>query len=47
MLIPAGKTAKLVRVLNPEDPDFRISEVGDKVKFTKASPVIILAGAMS
>ncbi len=47
MMIPAGKTAKLVRVPNPNDPDFRISEIADKLKFIKAAPVIILAGAMS
>ena len=47
MLIPAGKTSKLIRVSNPNDQDFRISEVCDKLKFIKAAPVIILAGAMT
>ncbi len=47
MIIPAGKTAKLVRIKDPTSPDFRISEVCDKIKFTNAAPVIILAGAMT
>jgi hypothetical protein len=47
MLIPAGKTAKLIRIKNPDDTDFRISEVCDKLKFVKPTPVIILAGAMT
>ena len=47
MLIPAGKTAKLIRIRNPDDADFRISEVCDKLKFVNAAPVIVLAGAMT
>ena len=47
MLIPAGKTSKLVKIRNPNDADFRISEVCDKLKFVKAAPVIVLAGAMT
>ena len=47
MMIPAGKTSKLVRVKDPTDTDFRISEVCDKLKFIKATPVIILIGAMT
>ncbi len=47
MIIPAGKTAKLIRIKNPQDPDFRVSEVADKIKFVNAAPVIILAGAMT
>ena len=47
MIIPAGKTAKLVRIKNPKDQDFRISEICDKLKFIKQTPVIILAGAMT
>ena len=47
MIIPAGKTAQLIRIKDPKDPDFRISEICDKVKFVNASPVIILAGGMS
>lgn len=47
MLIPAGKTAKLVRISNPDDSDFRISEICDKLKFVNAAPVIVLAGAMT
>lgn len=47
MIIPAGKTAKLIRIKDPKDPDFRISEICDKVKFVNASPVIILAGGMT
>jgi hypothetical protein len=35
MLIPAGKTAKLIRIGNPNDADFRVSEVCDKLKFVK------------
>jgi len=47
MIIPAGKTAKLVRIKDPGSPDFRISEVCDKIKFVNAAPVIVLAGAMT
>ena len=47
MMIPAGNTAKLVRVKDPSDSNFRISEVCDKLKFTQPTPVIILAGAMT
>ena len=47
MIIPAGKTAKLIRIKDPNIPDFRISEVCDKIKFINAAPVIILAGAMT
>ncbi len=47
MIIPAGKTAKLVRIKNPNDKDFRISEICDKLKFIHAAPVIVLAGAMT
>ncbi len=47
MIIPAGKTAKLIRIKDPRDSDFRISEVSDRVKFVNAAPVIILAGAMT
>jgi hypothetical protein len=35
MIIPAGKTSKLIRIKNPSDPDFRITEVCDKLKFVK------------
>lgn len=44
-MIPAGKTAKLVRIPDPNSPDFWISEVCDKLKIIDAAPVIILAGA--
>jgi len=47
MIIPAGKTAKLIRIKNPGEKDFRVSEICDKLKFVNASPVIILAGAMT
>lgn len=47
MIIPAGKTAKLIRIKRPNDPDFRISEICDRIKFVNAAPVIILAGAMT
>jgi len=47
MMIPAGNTAKLVRVADPTDQDFRISEVCDKLKITQPTPVIVLAGAMT
>lgn len=33
MMIPAGQSAKLVRVPNPNAQDFRISEVADRLKF--------------
>jgi len=47
MMIPAGNTVKLVRIPDHSDPDFRVSEVCDKLKFTQPTPVIILAGAMT
>jgi hypothetical protein len=34
MMIPAGNTVKLVRIPNHADPDFRITEVCDKLKFS-------------
>jgi len=47
MMIPAGRTAKLVRVPDPNSEDFRITEPLDKLKFVEPTPCIILAGAMS
>lgn len=47
MIIPAGKTAKLIRIKDPMDPDFRVSEICDKLKFVNPTPVIVLAGAMT
>lgn len=47
MMIPGGKSAKLVKIKDPSNNDFRISEVADKLKFIKAAPVIILSGAMT
>lgn len=47
MMIPAGQTAKLVRVTNPLSTDFRISEVADRLKFIQPTPVVILAGAIT
>ena len=47
MMIPAGMTSKLVRVKDPGNEDFRISEVADKLKLINPTPVIILAGAMT
>lgn len=47
MMIPAGITSKLARVPDPADPDFRASEICDKMKFIQPTPVIILAGAMT
>jgi len=49
MMIPAGNTAKLVRVPDPNSSEFRISEVCDKIKLNQNQPtrVIILAGASS
>jgi hypothetical protein len=47
MMIPAGKTSKLIRVLNPNHEDFRVTEPFDKLKFVEPTPVIILAGAMT
>jgi hypothetical protein len=44
-MIPGGSTAKLVKIQDPSDDDFRASEVCDKLKFTRPTPVIILAGA--
>lgn len=47
MMIPAGKTSKLIRIKEANSQDFRIAEVCDKLKFIKPAPVIILAGAMT
>jgi hypothetical protein len=47
MMIPAGNTVKLVRIADPNDQDFRVSEICDKFKFKEPTPVIILAGAMT
>lgn len=47
MMIPAGRTAKLVRVPDPNDQEFRVTEPLDKLKFIEPTPVIILAGAMT
>lgn len=47
MTIPAGNPAKLVRVGNPYNPDFRVQEVADRLKFIEPTPVIVLAGAMT
>ena len=47
MMIPAGNVAKLIRVTDPADQDFRITEVCDKLKMNQPTPVIILAGAMT
>ena len=47
MMIPAGNIAKLIRVTDPADQDFRITEVCDKLKMNQPTPVIILAGAMT
>lgn len=47
MMIPAGNTAKLIRVPDPNSDDFRVSEVCDKLKLTNPTPIIILAGAMT
>ena len=47
MIIPAGETAKLIRIKFPGDKDFRVSEICDKLKFVNAAPVIVLSGAMT
>ncbi len=47
MMIPAGKQAKLVRVPDPGDADFRISDVCHKLKLTQPTPVIVLAGTLT
>ena len=47
MLVPAGITAKLIRIADPYSEDFRATEVCDKLKINTASPVIVLAGAMT
>jgi len=47
MMIPGGQAAKLVRVPHPRNPDFRISEVADRLKFVQPTPVIVLSGAMT
>lgn len=47
MMIPAGKTAKLIKIKDASDPDLRLSEICDKLKIVKPTPVILLAGAMT
>jgi len=47
MMIPNGHTAKLVRINNPQNQDFRISEVCDRLKFIQPTPVVIVGGAKS
>ena len=47
MTIPTMNTAKLVRVKDPFNPNFRIQEVADRLKFVEPTPVVILAGAMT
>jgi len=47
MLIPSGRTAKLVRIPDITDEDLRISEVCDRLKFVDPTPVIVLAGCMT
>lgn len=47
IIIPAGRTAKLVRIPDPSSKDFRISEPCDKLKFVDQAPVIILSGTFS
>ena len=34
MMIPAGKVSKLIRVPDPTNEDFRISEICNKLKLT-------------
>lgn len=46
-MIPGGNVAKLIRIPDPSQADFRVSEVADKLKLNQASPVIVLAGAMT
>jgi len=47
MMIPMGQPAKLIRLYDPSNDDFRISEVADRLKFVQPTPVVVLAGAMS
>ena len=47
MVIPQGQRAKLVRINNPSNTEFRPSEVADRLKFIEPTPVIVLAGAMT
>jgi hypothetical protein len=47
MMIPAGNTSKLIRISDPYNEDFRVSEVCDKLKLTQPTPVIVLAGTYS
>lgn len=47
MMIPLGQPARLIRVYDPHNADFRISEVADRLKFVQPTPVILIAGAMS
>jgi hypothetical protein len=47
MTIPAGNSAKLVRVKDPANKDLRVKEIADKLKFNEPTPVIVLAGAMT
>merc|ERR1712228_580335 len=47
MQIPQGIKCKLIRIPDPEGEEFRISEVGDRLKFIDPTPVLVLSGAMN
>ena len=45
MQIPLGQPAKLIKIFEPNNEDFRITEVANRLKFVQPTPVILLAGA--
>ena len=47
MQIPLGQPAKLIRIADPNNQDFRVSEIADRLKFVQPTPVVLVAGAMS
>lgn len=47
LLIPGGKSAKMIKVTNPRISTEEISEICDKLKFMEPTPVVVLAGAMT
>lgn len=47
MMVPGGRTAKLIRVPVPASRDFAVDELADKFNWASPAPVIVLAGAES
>lgn len=46
MTIPGGQTAKLIKISEPFNEDFRVTEVADHLKFIDGAAVCVIAGGM-